>query len=30
MTHEEIAAMLGCSRRMVGKLVNRLQKEVEQ
>ncbi len=27
MTHEEIATMLGCSRRMVGKLVARLQKE---
>ena len=28
MTHDEIAQMLGCSRRMVGKLVTKLQKEV--
>lgn len=28
MTHEEIADMLGCSRRMVGKLVEQVQREL--
>ncbi|XYH98601.1 RNA polymerase sigma factor [Sorangium sp. So ce1128] len=28
MTHEEIADMLGCSRRMVGKLVAQVQREL--
>ena len=30
MTHEEIAAMIGCSRRQVGNLVERLQTLVAQ